>query len=342
MARLTQSTGRDENPRQIEIAGAEELRRSGLLELTRDLATNARSAATRQAYRSDLASFIEWTEAHDLAALPARPETIAAYVAQLHREGRKPSTIDRALTAISQAHKLKGHPSPTTSTLVRETRAGMRRRAGVAQKKARPITLAHLERMIQALDQEPEPRRSRDRALLAIGWAGALRRAEIAALDWSDFREHAEGLILTLRRSKADQEGAGREIGIPFGVTICPVRLLATWRAVSRAENGPVFVSSRRGGNVTRDRLSARSVDRIIRQAAETAGYSEVYSSHGLRAGFATSAAEKGLPDREIMNHTGHRSARVFQGYVRSASVFLRNPLQELLQSDRVPRDPTD
>jgi len=339
---MTKPTGRDESPRQIEIAGAEELRRSGLLELTRDLATNARSEATRQAYRADLSAFVEWTERHDLEALPARPETIAAYIAAMHQEGRKPATIDRALTAISQAHKLKGHPSPTSSPLVRETRAGMRRRATVAQKKARPITLAHLARMIEALDQEPEPRRSRDRALLAIGWSGALRRSEIAALDWQDIREHADGLILTLRRSKGDQEGEGREIGIPFGSSICPVRLLAAWRAVSGAHDGPIFIGSRRGGNLTSDRLSARSVDRIVRHAAQTAGYSEVYSSHGLRAGFATSAAEIGLPDREIMRHTGHRSARVFQGYVRSASVFLRNPLTELLRSDPTVPDPSD
>jgi integrase len=253
---------------------------------------------------------------------------------------RKPATIDRALVAISQAHKLAKMDPPTSDPIVRETRAGMRRRAGTKQKKADPITVDHLARMIDCLDARPETFRFRDRAILLLGWAGALRRSEISKLDFEDIQSVPEGLVITLKKSKTDQEGSGREIGIPFTDQLCPVSALQMWLSISGIESGPLFRRIWKGGNIAHQfRLSPRSIDRVVRNAIDLAGYMGQFSAHSLRAGFATSAAMAGLAEAAIMDHTGHESIRVFRGYVRRGGLFRDNAVSSVLG---VPADPLD
>jgi len=172
----------------------------------------------------------------------------------------------------------------------------------------------------------------RDRALLLIGFAGGLRRSELVAIDLIDLERVREGIILTIRRSKTDQDGIGRKIGIPFGRTIhCPVRALDAWLSAARIEDGPLFRSVDRHGRVS-GRLSGEAVSLIIRGRLSVAGFDPTgYSGHSLRAGFATSATRAGVSTFKIRQQTGHASDAMLSRYVRDGELFLGNAAGILL-----------
>jgi integrase len=173
----------------------------------------------------------------------------------------------------------------------------------------------------------------RDRALLLLGFAGAFRRSELVALDVGDVRPTADGLVVTLRRSKTDQEGTGREVGIPYGSTpaTCPVRAVRAWLAVHAflSQGGtecPLFHRIDRHGRQLPGRLSDRAVARVVQRTARSAGLEAAsYAGHSLRAGLATSAAAADVPERVIAQQTGHRSMAVLRRYIRSGSLFREN-----------------
>ena len=210
---------------------------------------------------------------------------------------------------ISQAHKAADLPSPTTSSLVRRTHAGIRRSIGTAQTAKAPAVVDDLKRM---LDKLPGTRVGlRDRALLLLGFAGAFRRSELVALDVADLEFSSAGLVVTLRQSKTDQEGRGRRMGIPYGSSesTCPVRSLQAWLETARIIEGAVFRSLDKFQRVQPRRLSDKAVARIVKRRAKAVGLDPArYAGHSLRAGLATSAAAGGASERVIMAQTGHRS----------------------------------
>ncbi len=298
----------------------------------KDYAANAKSESTRRAYRADWARFTNWSEDCDVAPLPAEPGVVASYVVHLAELGRKPSSIDRALVAISQAHKMAGHDSPTAAAAVRETLKGYKRQVGTAQEQKTPVEIEHLRRMLEVLPDSLIG--ARDRALLLIGFAGGFRRSEIIGLDVADVEFVSKGAIVTLRRSKTDQEGEGRRVGIPFGkrYETCPVRALREW--IDRAEfaDGPLFRAVDKHGNLAAGRLSDRTVARVVKRTALRAGYdSSRFSGHSLRAGLATSAAQAGKPERVIMATTGHRTEKMVRRYIRQGSLFANCASEGLL-----------
>jgi integrase len=172
-----------------------------------------------------------------------------------------------------------------------------------------------------------------DRALLLIGFAGGLKRSELAAINLIDFEQVREGIILTIRRSKTDQEGVGRKIGIPLGRTIhCPVRALENWLIATRIEEGPVFRPVDRHGRVSAGRLAGEAVSLIVRGRMAAAGFDATdYSGHSLRAGFATSATRAGVSTFKIRQQTGHASDAMLSRYVREGELFLGNAASILL-----------
>jgi site-specific recombinase XerD len=280
-------------------------------------AAASRSENTRKAYASDLEAFGAWCAESGLCSLPAEPGTVALYVAHMADAGRKAATIGRALVAISQAHKLAGYDSPRGHRAVREVMAGIRRTIGTAQKGKAPLPVAVLS---AAASEGREDRIGlRDRALLVVGFAGGFRRGEIVSLDVADLDFRAEGLVVTLRRSKTDQEGEGRTIALPYGSNpgTCPVRVLRAWLDAAQITTGPVFRAVDRHDNVSPERLSDRSVANIVKAAAGRAGLdAAAYSGHSLRAGLATAAARAGKSERVIMKQTGHRSERMVRRYI--------------------------
>lgn len=302
-----------------------------LFEGVRTKSIAARSSATRRAYSYDWTTFVTWAESHRRAALPASQKTVAAYIVQLDKNGLSNATIARTLASISTAHKLGGLATPTTSALVRDTFRGIKREKTFHRRKASPITLDHLGRLLEYCDNTSIG--LRDRALVLVGWAAALRRSEIVLLDVGDIEEHPEGIAVVIRRSKTDQEQDGVKIGLPFADgPLCPVRALRAWLAHAEISEGPIFRSIYKGGKIAPRRLSDQRVNAIVKRLAAAAGYNpDSYSGHSLRSGFATSAAKVGCEERDIMRHTRHRSIATAREYIREGSLF-ENPLSTLLK----------
>lgn len=284
-----------------------------------------RSTATHRAYASDWAHFEAWTARHGLDSLPAAPETVALYVSDLAATLR-PSTINRRLCAISVYHQRAGLESPSSAAGVREVMKGIRRSLKTAQHEAAPAVIGEIRRMVAHLPHDVGG--TRDRALLLVGFAGAMRRSELVALDVADLEERDEGVVALLRTSKTDQEGQGRRVAIPFGrdPETCPVTALRAWLSAGSITEGSVFRAVDRHGRVGTGRLSDRAVALVVKRAAERAGLDPArYSGHSLRAGFATTAAANGASERAIAAQTGHRSMEVLRRYVRHGSVFTDN-----------------
>jgi integrase len=290
-------------------------------------AGRSKSQATIRAYASGWRDFLSFCEQQRVEALPATDQTVAAYLADMADRGAKAATIARRLVVISQAHKAADLPSPTTSSLVSRTHAGIRRTLGTAQTGKAPALVDDLKRMLEKL---PVTRVGfRDRALLLLGFAGAFRRSELVSLDVSDLQFTRAGLIVTLRKSKTDQEGRSRRLGIPYGSSerTCPVRSLQAWLESARIVDGPVFRALDRFQRVQPARLSDKAVALVVKRRAKAVGLDPArYAGHSLRAGLATSAAAAGASERMIMSQTGHRSADMVRRYIREGSLFQSNP----------------
>jgi integrase len=164
--------------------------------------------------------------------------------------------------------------------------------------------------------------------LILVGYAGAFRRSELAAIDFAHLAFTQDGLVIDLRRSKTDQEAAGRKVGIPFGkeVATCPVRALRRWLTESGITSGAVFRGVSRHGRISRRGLHKDCVGWILKRAASRAGLKpEPLGGHSLRAGCVTQAAMNGVSERDIMRQTGHKSAEMLARYIRIGEIFTRN-----------------
>ncbi len=212
-----------------------------------------------------------------------------------------------------------------------ETLKGIRRRLGTAQKAKTPLLTADLLQVLAHLS--PDLAGTRDRALLLVGYAGAFRRSELAGLAVQDLAWVEEGAVLTLARSKTDQQGQGRQVAIPHGAhaATCPVRALRRWIEQAALTEGPLFRPVDRHGQLRAGRLHADAVGAIVKRALGRAGFAvEQYGGHSLRAGFATQAARNGATAFDIMRQTGHRSVQTVSRYVREAQLFRDAPAGKL------------
>lgn len=294
------------------------------LEQAAERLRSSRSSNTRRAYASAWQAFEAWCIERGAQPLPASGSTVSLYLSHLASLGRKPSTIDVVLAAIAKAHETGGHPSPRHEPIVREMRSGIRRQLGVRPREAKALERPELLAVLGGIDGG-EIIDLRDRALLLVGWCSALRRSSLVALDVDHLEWRDEGLVLRVGREKQDQEGQGREIPIPFSRRSdrCPVRALQAWLEEAGITAGPVFCSVSRWGHLGA-RLDAGDVARIIKRRAEDVGADgvELLSGHSLRAGFATTAIKAGRPTALVMKQTGHKSAAVFERYVRTAELF--------------------
>lgn len=284
----------------------------------------AQADNTRRAYRADFRHFAAWCAARNCESLPARPSTVGAYLVALAESGYAVATIDRRVCGIKDAHRSMKHPSPIDTT-VHTLMAGIRRVKGTAQKQAAPALTDALRAMVRATPATLTG--FRDRALLLVGFAGALRRSELVGLDVADLEWPEAGLVLIVRRSKTDQEAAGRRIAIPRGMwaETCPVRALRAWLSEGSITAGPAFRPIDRHGHIAAGRLSGNAVSTIVKRTAAAAGLDGDFSGHSLRAGLATSAAAAGVSDRQIARQTGHQSMRVLARYIREGELFRDN-----------------
>ena len=195
--------------------------------------------------------------------------------------------------------KREGCPNPSRSEIVRATLRGIKRTRAVAQREAKPLLRADLFRVLDAMGESMKD--ARDRALLLVRFAGGLRRSEIVALDRGDVERVRQGQVLTIRRSKTDQESAGRKVGIPVGRTRhCPVLAVDHWLAASGIDAGPVFRPVDRHGHVGSERLSGEAVSFVKERVAAAGMDANGFSGHSLRAGFVTSAVQAGVSTLKI------------------------------------------
>lgn len=273
---------------------------------------------TRRAYGQDLEDFHRWG-----GAIPCSPETLAAFIAD-RAATLSPHTVTRRVVGLSRAHTSQGLPDPAKNDLVRTVLRGIRRSHGRPQRQASPLIKHDLLSLLALM---VGTKGIRDRALLLLGFAAALRRSELVALDVQDLQVVREGLVVCLRRSKTDPDGDGRKIAVPWGRTVaCPVKAVSEWIEHAQIVEGPVFRSVTKGGVVSAKRLTGQSVALVVKAYAQAAGLPAAgYSGHSLRAGLITSAAQAGAATHQIMAQSGHRSAEMVNRYIREANLFLNN-----------------
>lgn len=285
----------------------------------------SRADRTWKGYQRDWRHFTQWCSSHGLESLPASPAAVAIYLADSARSF-KVSTLRRRLAAISVVHQGYGHPSPTTAAEVRTRMSGIARaKSGDAVVRKAAAWGKDVRRMVSSLPDEP--RGIQARAVLTLGFAGGFRRSELVGLNLEDVTETEEGLQVRIRRSKTDQEGIGRTIGVPYGShpVSCPVRAVRAWRLINTESSGPLFRSVA-GHGLLGDRLSDRNVARLVKAGAERIGLDpKSFSAHSLRAGFVTSAADGGASEHAIMNQTGHKSSEQVRAYMRDGQLFHNN-----------------
>ena len=293
-----------------------------LLARSEAMAERPRLPATSAAYASDWRTFAHWCAGYGLQPMPATESTIRTYLVALRDRGRRHATIARAYATIRAMHAEAGAPLPTLAS-VRNVLENIGREIGTAPKAKAPLMAAELKRIARASDED-RLGDLRNRALLLVGFAAALRRSELVALDVADVRFVEDGLEVTIRRSKTDQRGAGRIVGVPHGTKgSCPVRALRAWLDASAITEGPLFRGVTRAAQLLDGRLRGRAVARIVKRVVEGAGLdADDYAGHSLRSGLATSAAKAGRGLDVIMATTGHKSERVARSYIRHATVF--------------------
>jgi site-specific recombinase XerD len=272
---------------------------------------------TVRAYRSDWADFSRWAGEQALGTLPASPDTVARYVEDLARRGRRASTIRRRLSAIAHVHADAELDQPTRHPAVRRAAREAQDCEPSSERGKTPLRMAELRSIVTGLPESLAG--ARDRALLLLGFAGALRRREIVGLDTEDVEEHRFGLRVHVRRRHTGGALHERTVEIPFGShpATCPVLALRAWLDGAGIVSGPLFRSVSRGGRPQARRLSDKSVVLVLKRAAKAAGLDpRKYAAHSLRSGLAVAAATAGATERSIMAQTGYRSAATVRRYV--------------------------
>lgn len=280
-----------------------------------------KSENTRKAYGSDFADFEIWCDQAGETALPATPIVTARYLAYLADSGLKVSTIVRRAAAIRHRHRATGHEPPTNAEGVKAVLRGIRRQVGVAPVRKLPATSSLLHEVLAKLPSTVAG--LRDRAILLIGFAAALRRSELVSVNVESIDRRARGILLHIGRSKTDQEGKGAIIPIPNGRELKPVDALDAWLKAAAITSGPVFRQVDRHGNIGSDRLTDRSVARIVKRAVGTIGLNvDDFSGHSLRAGFVTTSLDQKVDPFRIMKTTRHARVDTLKIYDRRENDF--------------------
>jgi len=296
---------------------------------------NSKAINTIRAYKSDFKDFGVFCVKHSFKALPTEPKIVALYLTYLSGKDAKMSTLRRRLVSISIMHKLKGHYLDTKHPVIIENLMGIKRKKGSIQKCKKPILINHLKAIINVINKEKieEIKKARDKAIILVGFGGGFRRTELISIDYEDLEFVAEGVKITIKRSKTDQFGEGMIKGLPYFVneTYCPVAHLKKWIKISNIKDGPIFRRFVKGCSLTSNRLTDQSVVLLIKSYLELAGIeNKNYSGHSLRSGFATVSAESGADERSIMAMTGHKTTQMVRRYIREANIFKNNALNKI------------
>jgi site-specific recombinase XerD len=283
---------------------------------------NSKSPNTLRAYESDYKDFSAFCVKNNFSPLPADPKILSLYLTNLSQTS-KFSTLKRRIASISVIHKLRGHYIDTKHPIIMENLLGIKRQKGSNQKAKKPILINDLKLIIDVINkcEIRENRKLRDKALILIGFAGGFRRSELVALEYDDVEFVVEGVKIFVKRSKTDQSGEGMTKAIPSfnNALYCPVVHLQNWIYELKNKKGKIFS------------ISDKSVALIIKKYANLAGLDgNKYAGHSLRSGFATSTAESGAEERNIMAMTGHKTTQMVRRYIQEANLFKNNALNKI------------
>jgi len=278
---------------------------------------------TRRTYGSTLRLYERFCTENGLT--PGEPLSVIAFCEHLASQGRKYATIEHHLAALRTRYGI-------ADKRLRLYLRGLRRTLGSAQSQKAPLTPTQLG----LIKWDSGLKGVRDKALLLVGFFGAFRNSELVGLNIEDVEFTPEGAILTLRKSKTDQEGRGREVAIGYAKRpeLCPVRALKEYLAVRRQKGGEALFTRMRHYTLTKERLSAHAVALIVKDYADRLGLDpRQFSGLSLRAGFVTTAALLGATENEIALQTGHKSPTAVWRYIRRASLFERNAMTRIANS---------
>ena len=283
---------------------------------------NSKANNTLRAYQSDFSDFSIFCTKNGFSFMPTQPKIIALYITHLSKSC-KFSTLKRRIASISVIHKLKGHYLDTKHPIIMENLLGIKRTLGSRQKAKKPILINDLKLIIKAIGKD----KIRDKALILVGFAGGFRRSELVNIYFQDIDFVPEGVKILIRRSKTDQSGEGSIKAIPYfeNQEFCPVIALKDYL------NKKFSNSDKRKKEIKIFEISDKSVALIIKRYAEKAGLdSSKYAGHSLRSGFATTAAEFGAKERNIMAMTGHKTTQMVRRYIQEANLFKNNALKNI------------
>lgn len=290
----------------------------------------ARSKSTNDTYGHIYRVWDAWCDNKGIASVPVASNLVAEYLAE-HADRYKVATLNTHLSAIATLHKMNGYPSPCSlnDEPVRSVYQGIRRKNGIKQRRANALLFDDIKAICDILDDSMKG--VRDKAILLVGFAAALRRGEIGALHMDDLTFTDDGLILNVNQSKSDQMRKGVDIGIVYGASedMCPVTSLRHWIEVSGIVSGYIFRKVTRHGTMssTNRPLSGSAISNMVKEYAAAIGYDpDEFSGHSLRSGFITEAAMRGAAVTSIMGHARQRSLRDVRRYIRHANVLIDSP----------------
>ena len=283
---------------------------------------NSKAANTLRAYQADFRDFSAFCVKNGLNSMPTEPKILSLYLTHLASTS-KFSTLKRRIASISVFHKMKGHYLDTKHPIIMENLHGIKRVRGTNQKAKKPILINDLKNIINAIDQikQPDKKKIRDKAILLLGFSGGFRRSELVNIYYDDLEFVNEGVKIFIKRSKTDQSGEGMIKAIPYfdNKLFCPVTNLKKWIDYLETKSGKIF------------NISDKSVSIIIKKYASLSGLDpNKYGGHSLRSGFATSAAESGAEERNIMAMTGHKTTQMVRRYIQEANLFKNNALNKI------------
>lgn len=309
---------------------------SARLDRISDLMESSKSPATRKAYRRDWDTFLAWCAQEGVQPMPAHPISLVLFLDTLRQEGKKSSTIRRALAAVAHAHKLQGHASPAKDWKVLEALKGLERKefdAGIQPDRARALLREDLSRMLSTLDPS-KLLDIRNRALLLVGWAGAFRRSELCQMNVEHIDWSPRGLVVTIPRSKTDQLGKEKRVkavpndlgkGLPSTSAV-----VQEWVEKAGIQTGPVFRGMDRHGNTRESRLTPRIVSDVLTSLAKAANIDvDGLSAHSLRAGWVTQARLDGLQDAAIIAQAGWKTGAMLSTYTRPETTHFFDAMEK-------------
>lgn len=295
----------------------------------------SRADNTIKAYESDWNDFCDWCDYHQVSAFPAIPETIVNYINDL-ADNAKANTVARRISALTENFDAAGlQDNPCRFPIVKNALRGIKRMKGVIQHGKLPILFDDIKEMLTYLDGD-ELQQARDKAILLVGFYGAMRRSEIANIEVDDIQFTRLGMLITLRKSKTDQFDRGQMIAIPNvqDKEICAVQALKEWLRLSGITTGPVFRGFTRNHGIRKTKISDKSIALIVKHYAGLLGMDpDDYGAHSLRHGFATSAAQHHVEERQIMRQTRHKSQTIVRRYIDEADRLIDNPIFKITEN---------